>query len=101
MRRALLLGLVVALVAPGAAQATTVSGTLTGAKLPKKGKGVAAVRAIVLETGTVGAARRTSTKGSFSLQLPPARYLLTGSASQGGGPYTTLVTWNWSLGPQY
>jgi hypothetical protein len=26
---------------------------------------------------------------------------LTGSASQGGGPYTTLVTWQWSLGPQY
>jgi hypothetical protein len=80
VRRALLLGLVVALAAPGAAQATTVSGTLTGAKLAKKGKGVAAVRAITVETGVVGGAKRTRT-GSFALQLPPARYLLLASTT--------------------
>ena len=95
----MLLPLVFALAIPGAADATTVSGSLTGAKLPKQGKGVAAVRAIDVETGTVGAAKRTRT-GSFSLQLPPARYLLLASttpahgrkASPDGPPVRVKVT---------
>jgi len=90
---------VVALAVPGAAGATTVSGSLTGAKLPKKGKGVAAVRAIKVETGAIEGAKRTRA-GSFSLSLPPARYLLIASstpfrgrsASADGPPVRVNVT---------
>ena len=78
MRRALVLAFLVAFAVPGTATATVVSGSLTGAKLPKKGKGVAAVRAVTVETGTVAAAKRTRT-GAFSLQLDPARYLVIAS----------------------
>lgn len=99
MRGALVTMVVVALAAPGAAGATTVSGSLTGAKLPKKGKGVAAVRAIQVESGTVAGAKRTRT-GSFSLNLPPARYLMLASttpfrgtkASPDGPPVRVKVT---------
>ena len=78
MKRAGLLGLVLVLAIPVAAGATTVSGSLAGAKLPKKGKGVVAVRAVNVESGRVGGARRTRT-GAFSLQLAPASYLVIGA----------------------
>jgi TolB-like protein len=96
VRRALLVALV-ALAVPGTAAATVVSGSLTGAKLPKKGKGVAAVRAVTIETGAIGGAKRTSSKGAFSLLLAPARYLMfasttpfRGRAASADGPATRL-----------
>jgi Curli production assembly/transport component CsgG len=91
VKRAGLLGLVLALAIPGAAGATTVSGSLAGATLPKKGKGVVAVRAINVESGQVGGAKRTRT-GAFSLRLAPASYLVIGSIVPRRGKATVANT---------
>lgn len=80
MRRALLLALLLAFASGGAAQATTVSGTLAGIKLPKRGHGLTAVHAVDLETDAVVGADRAS-RGKFALKVPPGVYLLVGTVT--------------------
>jgi len=82
--RAAALGLAVAVVAlvggSAVASASTISGPLTGAKLPAKGKGVASVRAISPKTFAIVAADRVS-GGRFSLTVPAGAYFLLGTTS--------------------
>jgi hypothetical protein len=64
----------------GSASASTISGPLTGAKLPAKGKGVASVRAVSPKTFVVVAADRVQ-GGRFSLTVPAGAYFLLGTTS--------------------
>jgi hypothetical protein len=67
------------------ASASTISGPLTGAKLPAKGKGIATVRAVSPKTLAIVAADRVS-GGRFSLTVPAGAYFLLGtSATLRGG----------------
>jgi hypothetical protein len=67
------------------ASASTISGPLTGAKLPAKGKGVASVRAVSPKTFAIVAADRVS-GGRFSLTVPAGAYFLLGATSTLRGP---------------
>ena len=82
--RAAALGLAVAVAAlvggSAVATASTISGPLTGVKLPARGKGVASVRAISPKTLAVVAADRLS-GGRFSLSVPAGAYFLFGTTS--------------------
>jgi hypothetical protein len=82
--RAAALGLAFALGATvggsAVASASTISGPLTGAKLPAKGKGVASVRAVSPKTFAIVAADRVS-GGRFSLSVPAGAYFLLGTTS--------------------
>jgi hypothetical protein len=73
------LGLVVVMVGAGAATpagaATTIAGSLGGAKLPAKGVGVTSVRAVAADTGVVAADARTAS-GRFVLKVKPGAYVL-------------------------
>jgi hypothetical protein len=76
--RALSLVIVVVAVAGGATPAgaaTTISGSLGGAKLPSKGAGVTSVRAVALETGLVVADARVRS-GRFVLRVKSGAYVL-------------------------
>jgi hypothetical protein len=73
-------GLVVAVVvctvaATPAGAATTISGSLGGGKLPAKGAGVASVRAVALDTGSIVADARISA-GRFVLHVKSGAYVL-------------------------
>jgi hypothetical protein len=76
------LALAVAAVVGGSAvaSAATISGPLTGATLPAKGKGVASVRAISPKTFAIVAADRVNS-GRFSLTVPAGAYFLLGTTS--------------------
>lgn len=73
------------LVAPGGAAADagtptgTVSGTLRGATVPPKSRGVVVLRALRLDRGTVGGARRVGRNGAYKLRLEPGPYALVGT----------------------
>jgi hypothetical protein len=73
------LSLVVVMVGAGAATpagaATTIAGSLGGAKLPAKGVGVTSVRAVAADTGVVAADARTAS-GRFVLKVKPGAYVL-------------------------
>jgi Curli production assembly/transport component CsgG len=62
------------------ASASTISGGLTGVKLPAKGKGVATVRAVSPKTFAIVAADRVS-GGRFSLSVPAGAYFLLGTSA--------------------
>src|ERR687888_2590055 len=69
-------------VAAPASQAADVklSGSLSGAKLPKASAGVSLVRAMNLSDGTIAAAEYVGRRGRFSFKVPPGPYgLLAGS----------------------
>jgi hypothetical protein len=62
-----------------AASTGTVSGTLRGASVPPKGRGVVVLRALRLDRGTIGGTRRVARSGAYVLRLQPGPYALFGT----------------------
>ena len=62
-----------------AASTGTVTGTLRGASVPPKSRGVVVLRAVRLDRGTVGGARRVARSGAYTLRLAPGPYALVGT----------------------
>lgn len=76
----LLVAAAVAMPDAGTAASTgTVSGTLRGASVPPKSRGVVVLRALRLDRGTVGGARRVARSGAYTLRLAPGPYALVGT----------------------
>jgi hypothetical protein len=79
--RSLVLAIALAVVVPGAAMAapnSTLTGKLTGAKLPAQGAGVVPVYAFRLSDGIVVAGGYAKA-GRFTLKTPPGPYAVLAS----------------------
>jgi hypothetical protein len=81
MKLAGVIFLAVALLVPAPAQAkpATLSGKLTGGKIPAAGHGIGIARAMRLKDGVVAAADYTDAQGRWQLRVPPATYALLGT----------------------
>ena len=72
----------VAVVAVPASQAASVklSGTLSGARLPKPAAGVSLVQAFNVGDGSIAASDYLDRRGRFSMKVPPGPYALVGGS---------------------
>lgn len=76
-----------------AARPATLTGTLTGARLPRAGRGVVPVRAVRLADGRVVAGDYANARGRFSLKAPGGAYALLASVitPRGSRPLQRVV----------
>jgi hypothetical protein len=88
---AVLVILAVGAPAAHAAQRATVTGKLTGAKLPAKGKGRVPVWALRLSDGVVVGGVNASPAGRFTLKLPAASYAILAAVVRVGSRADALV----------
>jgi hypothetical protein len=92
-RVALVVAVIVAVGAPSAhaAQRATVTGKLTGAKLPAKGKGRIPVWALRLSDGVVAAATNARPAGRFTLRTPAGSYAILAAVVPAHGRAGAIV----------
>src|SRR5215470_600172 len=83
--------LVVAAPAAHAAKRATVTGKLTGAKLPAKGKGRVPVWALRLSDGVVVASTDASAAGRFTLKTPAGSYAILAAVVPAHGRSSAIV----------
>lgn len=89
---------VLAVVPTSQAASVKLSGSLSGARLPRPTAGVSLVQAMSLRNGALGAAGYVSGQGRFSLKVPPGPYALLASSVlfKRGKPTVRLVGALWA-----